>query len=234
MKPFERYIAAEGGNNSSLSASFRKKHPEFYNTEGTYDFSRDFEDVTKDDIIYKKNQIINVLKSDPDLENILLKPTLKPLNKFKDEENPTKEELEERRLILEYNKKAEMPQIYPWLKLNDTQLEVNNYICVDIYTERRSYDYPVFNRQFVIVMCLVSESDMETEYENVTRADLLSYIIMDLLQRSSVAGMQMQLESNEPKIIDDNFYCRELRFVINQPNIRPDHGTVNRYDRTNR
>jgi hypothetical protein len=80
-------------------------------------------------------------------------------------------------------------------------------------------------------MIFVNENKLETEFENITKADLLSYIVKDLLHQSNIGGMHMSIYSNEPKITDNEFYMRELRFVINSPNFMADHGSTNRYDR---
>lgn len=213
--------------------------------------SRNLEEIKNIDLVYKKSKLMQVFKTDPDIKNVLgVKPPL-PLNVYKDEENPTEEEIKVRNSILDYNKKIKHPQIIDYLKLNNTQDEVVNYICFDIYDERNDYDNKGFKRQYVIVMIMINENDMNsmiaTDIKEIDsegklttskyyfqRADLLSYIIKDLLSWSNEFGIQLVCYQDQPKIIDGGYYCRELRFVTNTPNTVSKHrGMHNRYERVN-
>ena len=56
------------------------------------------------------------------------------MNKYTDKNNPTAQELNERNLIIEYNKRVDKKQILPILKLNGINKEVLNFIMFDILT----------------------------------------------------------------------------------------------------
>lgn len=194
------------------------------------DWSRDFSAyddkdniiVEYDDVIYKKLKIKRLFEEDPDLLDMLGTPEpIIPLASMSDEE---KKEIADR------NNRIAEPKIIPWLKLNGVVKTVSNCILFDIYTERMDYDDPAFSRQFLIIMCLIDETAMDTDF-SIPRVDLVSYIIKDLLNRTDYLGMNAKLFSDEPKIIDNSFYCRELRFVIKQPNYSNSRmGLGNRYD----
>lgn len=164
---------------------------------------RNLEDITKDDVIFKKNKVKEALKNDPDIEAALNRPSPRLiLPKMTDKQ---KEE------VKEYNKKISKPQIIDYIKLNDLQTDVLNYVMFDIFTERGSYNNQAFQSQYLDVFCVVNESDIETEY-SFNRADWLAYIVKDLFNQSSGLGKRMALYYDQPNIMDNQYYYRELRF----------------------
>lgn len=189
---------------------------------------RDLEDKKNTDIIYKKNQLKKIFNEDPDLLEILGIKDPKPLNKYKDKEHPTEEELKIRQEILAYNEKIKHTQIVDYLKLNGIQKEVLNFIMFDIRDDKLARYNDSIKTQQLIVMCLVHEDDMETEY-GINRADLLDYIVKDLLCWSNSLGMQIIPENDFPDIIDSKYYCRTIKFKIEAPNSI--QGGGNKYDR---
>lgn len=93
---------------------------------------RDLEDKKNNDIIRKKDLLEEMFKKDPDILEILGQKEKMPLNKYIDKNNPTDEELAKRKEILEYNEKINHRQIVPFLKLNNIQKEVLNFLMFDI------------------------------------------------------------------------------------------------------
>jgi hypothetical protein len=192
---------------------------------------RVLDDTRNNDIILKKAKIMEILESDPDLKEVLGKPEPRPLNHYEDPDNPTEEELQKRKEILDYNEKLKRKQILPYLKINDIQTDVQNYILFDIQDKNVSYDNQIIKYQYLVVICFVQENDMDTEY-GIARTDLLSYIIRDLFSWSNVLGVQMKLTMDNPDISDSRYYTRTLNFLMNAPNVQ--HGYAarnNRYDR---
>ena len=193
---------------------------------------RNLESTKNNDIIYRKSVLEKVFNEDPDLKEVLGVRDKRPLNKFIDPDHPTIQEKELRAEIEEYNKRVDTPQIIPYLKLNGVQKEVNNFIMFDI----RDYNVSDFNKmiknQQIIVLCLAHEDDMDTEY-GITRCDLLSYIVKDLLCWSNCMGTQLQCISDFDDIIDDRYYCRTLKFESKTPNVQSNgyRGLSNKYDR---
>ena len=190
---------------------------------------RDLENRKNNDIIWKKDKLLKMFKEDPDLIELLGQKPIRPNNKFVDENNPTEQELKLRQEIEEYNEKIQHEQIVPWLKLNGLQKEVLNFVMFDIDDNDVSYTNNVIKNQQLIVMCLVHEDDMETEY-GIPRADLLDYIIKDLLCWTNVLGMQLKCINDFNDIVDSKYYARTIKFKIEAPN-NCGNGVNNRYDR---
>lgn len=191
---------------------------------------RDLENKKNNDIIWKKNKLMEMFKEDPDLIEILGQKPKRPLNKYADVDNPTEEELKLRQEIEEYNEKVQHEQIIPWLKLNGIQKEVLNFIMFDIDDTDVSYSNNVIKNQHLIIMCLVHEDDMETEY-GIPRTDLLDYIIKDLLCWTNALGMQLKCVNDFRDIVDSKYYARTLKFKIESPNNLAGNRGGNKYDR---
>jgi len=192
---------------------------------------RDLENKNNNDIILKKNKIMEMFKNDPDLIEILGQKPKRPLNKFVDKNNPTEEELKLRKEIEEYNERIKHEQIVPWLKLNGIQKEVLNFVMFDIDDTDVSYTNNVIKNQYIIVMCLVHEDDMETEY-GIPRTDLLDYIVKDLLCWTNALGSQLKCVNDFQDIVDSKYYCRTIKFRVECPNNV--QGGGNKYDRFQR
>lgn len=192
---------------------------------------RDLEDKKNNDIILKKYKLEEMFNQDPDILEILGRKEKQPLNKFVDPDNPTPEELEKRRQIEDYNERVTHKQIVPYLKLNGLNKEVLNYLMFDIEDYSVSYVNEIIKNQNIVVMCLVHEDDMDTPY-NITRVDLLGYLVRDLLCWTNALGMQLKLTYDHPDIVDSTYYCRTMRFTAQAPNVVNNHmGMHNRYDR---
>ena len=178
---------------------------------------RDLENKKNNDIIWKKNKLMEMFKEDPDLLEILGQKPKRPFNKYERPNNPTEEELILRKEIEEYNEKIQHEQIVPWLKLNGIQKEVLNFIMFDIDDSDVSYTNNVIKNQYLIIMCLVHEDDMETEY-GIPRTDLLDYIVKDLLCWTNALGMQLKCVNDFQDIVDSKYYCRTIKFKIQELN----------------
>lgn len=192
---------------------------------------RDLEDKQNNDIIFKKYKLERMFKEDPDIIELLGAKEKQPLNRFADPDNPTEEELLKRKQIEEYNERITHRQIVPYLKLNGLNKEVLNFLMFDIRDVSVSYVNQVIKNQEITVMCLVHEDDMDTEYR-ITRTDLLSYVVRDLLCWSNALGMQVKLTNDFPDILDSYYYCRTLKFTVEAPNVVNGHmGMHNKYDK---
>lgn len=179
--------------------------------------SRVLDDVHNNDIIYKKNKIKEMLNADPDLKEVLGQLPKLPLNKYADKNNPTEEELKERKRIEEYNEKVSHEQIIPFLKVNEIQTEVVNFVMFDIGDDRPSYTSDMIKNQTLTIMILVQEDDMDTEY-GICRTDLLAYIIKDIIGNSNATGLRMKPYSDTFGVTESQYYSRTLQFLIHAPN----------------
>lgn len=191
---------------------------------------RDLENKKNNDIILKKDKLMKIFKEDPDLIEILGQKPRRPFNKFANPSNPTEEELKERQEIEDYNERIQHEQIVPWLKLNGIQKEVLNFIMFDIDDTDVSYTNNVIKNQYLIVMCLVHEDDMDTEF-GIARTDLLDYIVKDLLCWTNALGMQLKCVNDFQDIIDSKYYARTIKFKIEAPNNIANNRGGNKYDR---
>lgn len=189
-----------------------------------------FEDANRY-IIQCKQKIAEVLENDPDIKEILNRKTPKPLNKYKDANNPAKEELEQRAKIITYNENIKHQQIVPWVKLNGIQTEVLNFIMFDIQTES-VYGNDSLENMTIWVYCLVHEADMDTEY-GIPRTDLLDWLVKDNLNLSNVLGNQLKVAEDNFDIVDQVYYTRVIQFkMVTSNGTTP--GNSNKYDRFTR
>mgnify|MGYP006896748472 CR=1 FL=1 len=191
---------------------------------------RDLDDKNNNDIVYKKHQLEEMFNEDPDLKDVLGVLPSKPLNRFINPDKPTEAELKEREEIVEYNERIKHKQIVPYLKLNGLQKEVVNFIMFDIRDDGANYYNDTIKKQYIEVMCVVHEDNMETEF-GILRTDLLSFIVRDLLCWSNALGSHIILEEDRPYILDNDYYSRRMRFLIKAPNVVNNHmGRLNKYD----
>jgi len=167
---------------------------------------RNLEDKKNNDIIWKKNKVMEMFKADPDLAVIL------------GWDNVLETEQDKEKYII------------PWLKLNGIQKEVRNFVMFDIDDTDVSYTNNVIKNQYLIVMCLVHEDNMETEYD-IPRTDLLDYIVKDLLCWTNALGMQLKCVNDFQDIVDTKYYCRTIKFKIEAPNNLSGNRGGNKYDR---
>lgn len=189
-----------------------------------------FEDANRY-IIQCKQKIAEVLENDPDIKEILNRKTPKPLNKYKDANNPAKEELEQRAKIITYNENIKHQQIVPWVKLNGIQTEVLNFIMFDIQTES-VYGNDSLENMTIWVYCLVHEADMDTEY-GIPRTDLLDWLVKDNLNLSNVLGNQLKVAEDNFDIVDQVYYTRVIQFkMVTSNGTTPENS--NKYDRFTR
>lgn len=191
---------------------------------------RDLDNIKNNDIIYKKRLLKEMFEEDPDIKEVLRVLEPKPLNEFSNPNNPTEEELKIRQEITEYNEKIKHDQIVGHLKLNGLQKEVLNFLMFDIRDEESRYGKEIQKKQYIEVMCVVHENDMMTEY-GIERTDLLSFLVRDLLCWSNALGFHIELEEDRPYILDNDYYSRRMRFLIDAPNVVNGHmGMINKYD----
>lgn len=206
------------------------------------------DEIFKDDVIWRKTKLKEVFLKDEAIKKALNRPNPKPNIKFVDKDNPTDAELQEQEAVEEYNEKILGPQIIDYIKLDDLQTQVMNFIMFDFLTERASYVSDTVLVQYVDIFVVVHEDDMgtnilkDTKYASmledpksllrpsVNRCDWLAYLVKDLLNQSSVLNKRMYLYSDYPKILDNHYYAREMRFKIDALNTNRTGRTLGNYD----
>jgi hypothetical protein len=122
--------------------------------------------------------------------------------------------------------------IFSFLKIPDTQSTVKNFICFDVNFNGDYYrDNPAFLQGYIIFRTVAHEDDVNTEY-GIDRQDLLGMLIKDRYTWSNYMGMTLQLEYDLPKIAENGYYYREIRFKLSSPNSVVQRGTyINNMDR---
>ena len=68
------------------------------------------------------------------------------------------------------------------------------------------------------------DEDVGTEY-GIDRQDLLGMLIKDRYTWSNYMGMTLQLEYDLPKIAENGYYYREIRFKLSSPNSMVQRGS---------
>lgn len=149
-----------------------------------------------DDIIRKKRRIKKALYSDPDIIEALNSATLDP-------------ECPDEYLDI---------HIYDYIKIPGTQDEVKNMICFDIDDINISEFNNIHKQQVITFVSIVHEDDIKTDY-NMSRHDLLAYIIKDIFNWSDfLGGTQFKLISSRTEIVDVKYYVRTQKFKSITPN----------------
>ena len=156
-----------------------------------YDTSKE----ESDDIIHDKRLIKKVLLSDYDIIKLLHNTDLE-----KQIENDEAD-------ITDYIYK----NIFPFLYLPDAQDTVRNFVCFDV-DDIGGIDYNnAEKRKQITFWCVSHKDDVKTQYD-AERQDLLSYIILSLFNWSTMFGTTIKKVYNTFKIIDNGWYCREIKF----------------------
>lgn len=152
--------------------------------------------VEIDDIIYAKEQILQVLYNDSDLLEVLDNKQLKDNNAIPED----------------YHNVC----IFSFLKIPYIQSKVQNYICFDVNDIEPAYYNNVMMTKQVIFRCVSHEKSVDTEY-GIDRQDLLGYLVKDNFQWSNKCGFQMKKTYDAGRIAENGYYYREIHFAMTQP-----------------
>lgn len=154
-----------------------------------------------DDIIHDKALIKKVLLSDHDIIQLLHNTELET-----DIEN---EEAD----VSDYMYK----NIYPFLYLPDAQDVNRNFVCFDV-EDIGVQDYNNTEKiKQITFWCVSAKDDVKTQFGH-ERQDMLAYIITSLFNWSNMFGIRIKKIYNSFKVIDNNFYTREIKFQSTQTN----------------
>ena len=143
--------------------------------------------VEIDDIIYAKEQILQVLYNDSDLLEVVTTSNCKST-----------------------------VCIFSFLKIPYIQSKVQNYICFDVNDIEPAYYNNVMMTKQVIFRCVSHEKSVDTEY-GIDRQDLLGYLVKDNFQWSNKCGFQMKKTYDAGRIAENGYYYREIHFAMTQP-----------------
>ncbi len=100
------------------------------------------------------------------------------------------------------------------LYIPDAQTKVKSYLCYEVgfdelprYNDTYKYTEITFN-------IFVNGSDKTDKLTGISRHDLISSILREKFNWSSIFGFQTKLISNKPSITDNNYIVRTLIFQI--------------------
>lgn len=106
--------------------------------------------------------------------------------------------------------------IFPYLKVNYTIQEVGTFIGVKL-------DYPVINSNEIwkdaeMTISIICANGAMKADGGLSRTDLISERIIELLQWNGDYGCRIELISEKENPVDENFYYRKLVFGFFAPN----------------
>lgn len=160
-----------------------------------------------DDIVQIKRAIREILYSDPDVIEALHNPDLDP---------------NEPDAYVDTN-------IFDYIRIPGTTIDVKNFICFDVKQENVSQDNDHMKNQRCIFMVFCHEDDIKTPY-GMSRHDLLGYLIRDLFNYTNRFGTQWVEISNVPGVSETHFSSRTITFEATTPNSLVNAVRRNKYE----
>lgn len=119
--------------------------------------------------------------------------------------------------------------ILDYIKLTPTQDEMRNFLCYEIQEKYLAEHNPKIKNQYLTIVCLIQEKDMETNYD-MNRADLLACLVKENINLSNALGVQAIIQEDSADIMDNKYYAKTLVFKIKAPN-DVQNGGAGKYDR---
>ena len=108
--------------------------------------------------------------------------------------------------------------ILPFYLIVDTQSKAQNYICFETsFTEVVRYN-KVFKLGQVIFYIICDNKEIYDKHTGIARHDLLAALITDEFNWTNMFGTQINLVSDKPVAIDNNYVGRTLIFEQTSPN----------------
>lgn len=164
-------------------------------------------ETIRDDIIEKKNEIGELLYTDPDIIEVLDNSKIDPT--CPDE--------------------AMYKCIYPFIRVPGTQDESKSYICYTLDDNGIGSTNKSMKTQFIKVVIFVHQDIVETKF-GAARHDILSYLVKDILNQSNALGMQLNCIFDREGTTDINYVTRTIHFEMTTPGSMSPYKT-NQYER---
>lgn len=152
--------------------------------------------IDRDDIIYIKQKILEIILDDKDILEILNNKELESVQALPEDYYNT--------------------NIFSYLKMPGTQSTVKNFICFDVNDIQPVYTNNIMMTKEVVFRCVSHENDVKTFY-GIDRHDLLGYLVKDNFQWSNKCGFHMKKIYDGGRIAENGYYYRELHFQITNP-----------------
>ncbi len=104
--------------------------------------------------------------------------------------------------------------IRPSLFIPDTQTTVNSYVCYQVMFDEIPRYSNIQKYTNIIFTTFVNGKDRTDKLTGIPRHDLISSILRERFNWSSIFGMQTKLISNKESTTDNNYVVRTLIFQI--------------------
>ena len=108
--------------------------------------------------------------------------------------------------------------IYPFIRIPGTQDKVKNFICFSVDDIEDNRWNEVIKIQYIQFVVFCHGDDIDTGL-GISRHDLLGYFVRDIFNWSNLFGLQLKLVYNRESIMDNDYYCRTLKFETTKPNM---------------
>lgn len=142
-------------------------------------------------IVHAKEKIFKDLCKDPDIFELLDNPVLK----------------EKKALPEDYY----YVNIFPFLKIPDTQSKVKNFICYEIDDLEDVSSNETKLRRQIKFRVVSHEQAVQTPY-GVPRQDLLAMLINERMQWSELLGARMKKVYDAGKVSENGYYYRNMYY----------------------
>lgn len=99
--------------------------------------------------------------------------------------------------------------IYSFIKIPNTTLQVKNYICFD-YNSKEFTKNPLLKNVTINLTVVCHEDNIKTDWGN--RHDVLAGIITDSFTWSDFLGFELEFVSDTESVLENVYHLRTLQF----------------------
>lgn len=102
--------------------------------------------------------------------------------------------------------------ILPYYAVFDTQTEVDNFLCFETSYDELQGHNKNFKLQQIIFYVLCHSRSVNDEILGMARHDLISALLIDQFDFTTIFGTRIHLVSNKPGLVDSRYVSRTLIF----------------------
>lgn len=139
------------------------------------------------DVVKYKNKIMNKLCSIPDVAILINNPNITQEN----------------------SDKMKNVNIFPYMKIPNTTMNIKNYICFDFNARSSNYN-DLYKNISISISAICHGSDIKTSWGS--RHDILAGVILESLNWSNFLGLELELYSDTETILEKEYHARTLQF----------------------
>lgn len=116
--------------------------------------------------------------------------------------------------------------ILPYYLIKPTQVETSNFVCFETAFDTVSEPSKKFKDGRLIFTIICDHEDLVEKTVYCPRHDLIASVLIEQFNETNDFGFHIQLVSDEPSVLDDNYACRTLIFELTTFNNIPE-GVIN-------